>query len=136
MTNQITLAEETNSTDTEAGAGGVEAPTNTTSEVETPAEGGGEGGDTPPAEGGEAAPAPAPAPAPTPATTTPTTTTIAPLDRPCHCLGDEELLTEGEEAEEQGLGDEVDGVAGPGEVQLPVARLLHQLALLEIDRYR
>ena len=78
--------EETNSTDTgtaEAGAEeAVAAPeSNSTSTSE---------GEPAPAveEGGEA-PAPAPAPAPT---TTPATTTINPLDLPCICLGDAELL--------------------------------------------
>ena len=84
---QTTIGEETNSTDTGTAEAGAEevAPaateTNSTSTSE---------GETAPAgeEGGEAAVA-APAPAPT---TTPATTTINPLDLPCVCLGDAELL--------------------------------------------
>ena len=48
-------------------------------------------------------------------------------------------LTEWEEAEEEGLGDEVDGVAGAGEVQPLVSLVVAQLSLdrsryVEIDR--
>ena len=41
------------------------------------------------------------------------------------------MLTKGKEAEDDGVGDEVDGVAGAGEVQLPASdALVHRPHLL------
>ena len=40
------------------------------------------------------------------------------------CLRMMVRLTEGKEAEDDGMGDEVDGVAGAGEVELPAANAL------------